>query len=124
MTRSGTRSARLSMFPEAMQQFSKALAILEGMPADRSRDSRELKLQLAIGECAYMYEGEHSADAGKALARVVELALFPEDTAQKARALLLLGAHHCACGELRRAAGVSQALYELVQEMRNPELEF
>ena len=72
LTRAGSQIAQRSAWPEAMQHFERALAILKEIPAGRSRDSTELQLQLVIGGNAYWYDGEGSADAGKALARAVE----------------------------------------------------
>src|SRR5262249_41674581 len=96
------------------------LEILKEMPGGRSRDSRELQLQLALGLSALFYQGEGSTDAGKALARAVELAVAPEDTPQKAYALLLLGYHHVARAELGRA---SQVLYE-ISHARNQDFDY
>jgi tetratricopeptide (TPR) repeat protein len=123
LTRTGTRIAGLSMFPEAMQHFAKALDILKEMPIDPCRDSRELELQMAIGLTAFTYQGEGSADAGKALARAAELAVAPEDTLRKAHALWFLGYHHVGRGELQRASEISRVSYEIFQQTRNPELE-
>jgi tetratricopeptide (TPR) repeat protein len=123
LTRAGIQIAQRSASQEAIQQhFETALAILREMPEGRSRDLHELQLQIAIGHTAFMYQGDGSADAGKALARAVELAVAPEDTPQKVVALSLLGYHHLACAEPRRASEVSRALYEIAQTGQ-PQLE-
>ena len=124
LTRAGNQIAQRSASPEAMRHFERALDILKEMPADPTRDSRELQLQLAIGYSAYAHQGEYSADAGKALARVVELAVGLGDTPQRIHALVLLGWHYVARAELRRASEVARDLYECAREMRNPEAEF
>jgi tetratricopeptide (TPR) repeat protein len=123
LTRGGIRIAQRSASPEAIQHFERALAILREMPTDRSRDSRELELQLAIGLNVYLYQADTSVDAGKAFARAAELAATPEDTPQKVTALILLGNHHAARGELRRASEIAQDLYQLIRGKQNPELE-
>src|SRR5262249_24624735 len=121
LTRAGIQIGQRSA--GAMQHFERALEILKEMPGGRSRDSRELQLQLAIGLSALFYQGEGSTDAGKALARAVELAVAPEDIPQKAYALLLLGYHHVARAELGRASEVSQVLYE-ISHARNQDLDY
>jgi tetratricopeptide (TPR) repeat protein len=123
LTRAGIQIAQRSAFSEAMQHFGRALDILKEMPAGRSRDSRELQLQMVIAATATHHQGESSADAGKASARAVELAVGPEDTAQRVIALFLLGGHHVARLELRRASEVARGLNECVRETRNPEFE-
>jgi adenylate cyclase len=122
LTRAGVQIAQRSASPEAMQHFRRAADILKEMLAGQSRDSRELELQMAIGHTASAYQGEGSADAGKAFARAVELAIAQDDTQQKVRALRDLGGYHSARGDLRRASEVSQKLQECVREIRNPEL--
>src|SRR5262249_3070602 len=112
------------MFPEAMQHFERALDILKEMPADRNRNLRELKLQTVLGHTAFVYQGEGSADAGKALARAVELAAACEDIRRKAYALTLLCYNHVERAELQRASHISRALYETFQATRNSEIEF
>jgi hypothetical protein len=54
-----------------MQCFGRALEILKEMPTGRSRDSRELRLQMAIRFTAFMYQAESSAEVGKALERAL-----------------------------------------------------
>jgi class 3 adenylate cyclase/tetratricopeptide (TPR) repeat protein len=124
LTRAGIQVAQRSASVEAMQHFERALAILKEMPAGRIRDSRELELQMAIGVTAYLYQGEGSPEAGKALARAVELAVAPENTPQKVHALTLLGYHHANRMELRRASELSRDLYELTRVERTSESEF
>jgi class 3 adenylate cyclase/tetratricopeptide (TPR) repeat protein len=121
LTRAGIQIAQRSATPEAMQHFERALEILKGMAAGPTRDSRELQLQMAIGSTAFFYQGEQSAEAGKAFARAVELAVACEDIRRKAYALTLLGYHHIAGADLRRASEVSRDLNELTQQERNPE---
>ena len=123
LTRAGIQIAQRSASPEAMHQFERALRILKEMPAGRSRDSLELQLQMVIGGNAYRYQGDGSADAGRALARAVELASAPEDSGQKVLALSSLAGHHLARAEVQRASEVLRNLYELVGETRNPEFE-
>jgi predicted ATPase/class 3 adenylate cyclase len=123
LTRAGTQIAQRSASPEAMQHFERALAILKEMPAGQSRDSRELRLQMTIGYTAGRHQGEGSAEAGKALARAVELADATEETRQKVYALAFLIEYHVARSEIRRAAEISQALHTLVKKMRNAQLE-
>jgi class 3 adenylate cyclase/tetratricopeptide (TPR) repeat protein len=124
LTRAGTQIAQRSASPEAMQHFERALDILKEMPADRNRDLRELKLQTVVGNTAFIYQGEGSAEAGKAFARAVELAGACEDIRRKTYALTLLGYNHVARAELQRASQISQALYDTFQATRNPEIEF
>jgi class 3 adenylate cyclase/tetratricopeptide (TPR) repeat protein len=118
LTRAGTQIAQRSASPEAMQHFDKALDILKEMSAGRSRDARELELQTAIGGTAFYYQGENSAEVSKALSRAVELAVAPGDVARKAYALWILGFHHNARRELRRASEVSEDLYKLARQER------
>jgi len=122
LTRAGVQIAQRSASPDAIRHFEKALGILKEMPAGRSRDSRELQLQLAIGASGVYHQG-FSADVGKALARAVELAVGPEDTPQRARALYALGSHHAERSELRQASEISRDLYDCARETRNPEAE-
>jgi class 3 adenylate cyclase/tetratricopeptide (TPR) repeat protein len=124
LTRAGIQIAQRSASLEAMRHFGRALDTLKEMPAGRSRDSRELQLQLVIGSSAFTYQGEGSADVGKALARAVELAVGPEDAPRRVGALCGLGLYHVARSEMRRASEVARDLYEYVREMRNPEYEF
>ena len=123
LTRAGNQIARRSASPEAMQHFERALEILKEMPAGRDRDSRELQVQMTIGYSAGRHQGEGSADAGKALARALELAVATEDTRGKVEALNFLMEYHVARSEMRRAAEVSQALYTHVKELGNARIE-
>jgi len=123
LTRAGVQILQRSAYPDAMLHFRRALDIVKEMPEGRSRDLRELDLQMVVGANTLAYQGEGSADAGKALARAVELADAPEDTWQKAYALMFLGYHLVGRGEQRQASEVSRDLYEHVRGMRNPGFE-
>jgi tetratricopeptide (TPR) repeat protein len=124
LTRAGTQIAQRSASREAMQHFDRALHVLREMPAGRSRDARELEVQIAIGATAFYYQGENSPDTGKAFARAVELAIAPEDTAQRVLALRALCAHHAARAEWGRTSEVARDLFESAQRTRTPEAEF
>jgi tetratricopeptide (TPR) repeat protein len=123
LTRAGIQLLQRSASRDAMQHFGRAVDIVKEMPVGRSQDLRELDLQMLVGTTAFAYQGEGSADAGKALARAVELAVVREDKPRKANALIFLGFHLVGSGELRRASEVSRDLYECVQEMRQPGFE-
>jgi class 3 adenylate cyclase/tetratricopeptide (TPR) repeat protein len=123
LTRAGIQIAQRSASPEAMCQFEKALGILTEMPAGRSRDSRELRLQIRIGSLALTSKGEGSDDADRALARAVELAAAVGDTPRQASALWLLGYNQLARWKVREASEISQDLYKLVQEEGIPEFQ-
>ena len=123
LTRAGTQIAQRSASPEAMQHFERALAILKEMPASRSRDSRELRLQIGIGLLAFPLKGEGSEDVDKALARAVELAAAAGDTPRQASALLLLGYNQLARWKVREASEISQDLYRLVEDEGIPEFQ-
>jgi tetratricopeptide (TPR) repeat protein len=118
LTRAGAQIVQRSTFSDAMQLFGRAIEILRDMPAGRSRDACELALQIAIGESAFYYQGENSAEVSRALSRALELAVTREDVPRRTYALWLLGAHHQARGELRRALEVSEDLYKLAREER------
>jgi predicted ATPase len=122
LTRAGIQIVERSASPEAMRHFEKALGILKAMPAGRSRDSRELQLQSAIGGTASAMEGIDSANAGRAFAQVVELAVVPDDVPLKINALFSLGHHHLARRELRRASEIAQDLYRLYEAEEDPAL--
>jgi tetratricopeptide (TPR) repeat protein len=124
LTRAGTRIAQRSAYTEAMLHFGRALEILKEMPAGRSRDSIELQLQMVIAGSATVHQGEGSAEAGKASARALELAVGPEHLAQRVNALYSLGIHYVAHAKVRRASEVARDLYECARGTRNPEAEF
>src|SRR5215469_15517426 len=106
-----------------MQYFGRALEILRQMPEGRSRDTRELRLQIRIGLVAIAYKGEGSEDARRALARAAELAVAVGDIQRQASALLFLGYNQLARRNVRRASEISQDVYKLVQEKGIPEFQ-
>ena len=120
LTRAAAQASQRAAYSKAMQQYGRALEILHEMPPDRSRDARELNLQMGKGDTAYISEGVSSASV-EAMTRAVELAVALDDIPRQAEALRILGDSHLVRGEMRRAAQLSRELHALAE--RHSELQ-
>ncbi|MGK5643496.1 hypothetical protein ACSNOK_35485, partial [Streptomyces sp. URMC 126] len=79
------------------------LALLEGLPAGRERERRELGLQLALGQASIAAKGFAAAETGRAYARACELCRGLGDVPELFPALYGLSVFHFQRGELGTA---------------------
>src|SRR6202521_3382327 len=71
--RAGAAAASKSANLEAIDQFRRGLALVEGLPDPRERAERELDLQMALGPALYATKLASHPDVGRTYARAREL---------------------------------------------------
>src|SRR4029077_18348107 len=71
--KAGVAEARQSANLEAVEQFGRGLALVEGLSDIRERAERELDLQMALGPALYATKITGHADIGRTYARAREL---------------------------------------------------
>jgi class 3 adenylate cyclase/predicted ATPase len=74
---------------EAIDQLSRGLEILQGLPEGHERDQRELDLQVGLGSASLAAKGWGSRETGRAYTRAYELCQTVDDVRQ--RVLTLYG---------------------------------
>ncbi len=116
----GDRDVKRSANVEAVQHFSKALALLQSLPATPERPQQELALLLSVGAPLIMTRGYATPDVGNTYARARELCQQIGETPQLFLALAGLLKFYLTRGELQTAQELAEQLLRLAERGQDP----
>ena len=102
---------------DAIDLLRRALVLLERLPANLSRDTRELRIQLALARLYRMTQGWTSPEVEKTLDRAVALCDTVGDDAQRAQALYGLQSLYVVQSRLGEVELVAEELQRLYARM-------
>jgi len=106
LTRAGSQIAQRSAWPEAMQHFERALAILKEMPASRSRDLTRTATSVGNRRQRVLVRWRGLGGRRQSIGSRCRAGVAPEDASQKAYALVWLAtimSHRLSCDERQRS---------------------
>ena len=106
----GQRAITRAAMTEAVRHFTDALELLQELPENLERDSRELELQLAVGSALISVKGWASAETERAYTRARELCDRLGDSQELSPALFGMYAMHLVRGDLRSANELAEEL--------------
>ena len=115
-------AVRLSAFPEARGLLRRALALLDGLRVDDTRDRMELELQSALAVVMFRIHTVGDAQEAEAHYRALALAQSMGDVPRQVLALHMIEGYHQMRGEHHRSREIADQLYALAQESDDPGL--
>ncbi|HLW71841.1 MAG TPA: AAA family ATPase [Candidatus Binataceae bacterium] len=117
--KAGERAVERRAYREAEQHYREALALLNTLPESGERDSRELTLQLALGNVMVGTRGWTAADTGEAYARARILAERSDGT-ESLQVFTGLWSSANLRGELRSALALADQMFAIARNIENP----
>ena len=115
------QAMRISANTEAIGHLSKALALLQALPATAERDRLELPLQMDLSTAWMVSQGFAAPGMRAALDRARELCLRAESAEQLIPVLHGLYTHYVALAEYGVSYELAQYLLNLAQRVQDPE---
>jgi predicted ATPase len=116
----GERAMRVSANTEAIGHLSKALALLQILPATAERDQLELPLQMDLGVPLVLTKGHAAPEVERTYARAQELCERVGDVPQRFQVLLGLRRFHFMRGKLQTAYTLGEQLLTTAQNLQDP----
>jgi predicted ATPase len=113
--RAGRRAISQSAVVEALAQFDRALARLQGLPPSKERQRRELSIQLALGSGHVAVHGFTARATGDAYRRAAELCEELGEARELFPVLYGLCLYHLYGAELAQAKAVGERLLKLAE---------
>jgi predicted ATPase len=120
LQQAGDRAVHLSANEEALAHFSRALALLEALPATPERNRRELSLQIAHFAPLAAFRGYAAPELGQAYARARELCRLVDDAPRLFVVTYGLWGHNLVRMNLDLAREFSQQCLALAQASQDP----
>jgi len=105
---------------EALAHYDKGLELLDQVPAGRSRDELELRLQMARGPLLIPFKGNGSEPVYEAFTRSLELSKALNATHERFPILFGLRSYFLSRGELAKAHDLSRDLFQLAEQSGDP----
>ena len=115
LRRAGERAVRLGANDQAVEYFSRALALLDQVSDPRERDSRELELQLGLAAGLGAIRGLGSAEVERAYSRANELIVTVGATGRLFPAQWGLWGYHVLRGNFAISTPLSRQLLEAAE---------
>ena len=112
------RARRRGALAEARAHLGRAIELIDRLPDDRKRVSKEVGLRLRRGFLAMSTEGAGSVDAASDYERCLELALTDVQGDEMFSSLISLWAYHLSRAELQRARDVLVTLRKSLEGER------
>ena len=120
LQRAGERSVRLSADQEAVEHFSKALAMLQCLPDTAERAERELNLRVNLIPPLIAVSAYGSPQVGQIIDRALELGKQVGDPPELFIPILALGAFHGAQANYHKAEAYWEELMALAERVGDP----
>jgi class 3 adenylate cyclase/tetratricopeptide (TPR) repeat protein len=111
------RAQARSAHAEAIHQLQKAIALLDTLPEERTRDAREVALQMALGASLIAARGYAHAETGAAYERALALVETLEEPRALAQALVALSNFTVTCGDPVRAVELGERALGIAEEI-------
>jgi class 3 adenylate cyclase/predicted ATPase len=118
--RAGAAAASKSANLEAIDQFRRGLALVEGLPDPRERAERELDLQMALGPALYATKLASHPDVGRTYARARELCEQLGDHPREFTALRGLWLYHTNLLEMEKAQHFAEEALRVAERLDDP----
>jgi DNA-binding SARP family transcriptional activator/predicted ATPase len=116
----GTRSVQVSANQEAIEHFTRGLALLNTLPQTPERTERELALQLALAVPIMATKSWGAPEAAQAYDRARVLSQEIGDSSELLRAMIGERYFHNVRGEHRAALELAKQTYSLAQHSEDP----
>jgi adenylate cyclase len=120
LTRAGQRAAQQSAHPEAIGHFTKALELLNSLPAGVDRDRQELALQMSLAQSLLIASGPGAPKRETALMRAQHLCESVGDNAHLMEALLALCSCHLSQRRFTAVQQLSRQALALAEQAKAP----
>lgn len=120
--RAGENALRRFAHHEASDHLSKALALLEGLPATPERTEQELTLQMALTVPVMMTKGYSAPELETIYRRARALCQELQETPQLFPVLFGWLRYYVVRGELRAAPEIAEQLLQLARGVQDPSL--
>jgi DNA-binding SARP family transcriptional activator len=112
----GLRAIRLSGNERAVEQFSRAIALVDRLPEGDERKRMEAELQLQLGVALFAVRGLGAPEVERAYARATELMMGSAPAAEQFPAQFGLAIYHGHRGDFDRSMGLVERLTELASD--------
>ena len=116
----GVQALQRSAYAEALAHLTSGLELLKTLPQSPARDSRELQLQLELGEASRAVYGPGSDQAAAAWSRAYELCLRDGESFDLLRALAGIRVVHRTRGAVRKSYEVAREALEIARRINDP----
>ena len=116
----GVQALQRSAYAEALAHLTSGLELLKTLPQSPARDSRELQLQLELGEASRAVYGPGSDQAEAAWSRAYELCLRDGESFDLLRALAGIRVVHRTRGAVRKSYEVAREALEIARRINDP----
>jgi DNA-binding SARP family transcriptional activator/predicted ATPase len=117
--RAGMAAQRVYANNQAINLFTKELALLKELPASPERDRQELALQMAMA-ASVRTKSFLAPEVNQALSRALELSRKVDDARQHFWPLWGLHTYHLISGEIHQCQGLAQPLLTIAEQEQNP----
>ncbi len=118
----GQQAQNNGAFVEAIRYFSRAITLLQALPADSERDSQEVALQTGLGLAIAAAEGYGSPRVLPVFERIRELLAHTENSPQIAPALMGIWIYYYAGAKYTEAIEFSSQIIKLAPKTDYPAL--
>jgi class 3 adenylate cyclase/predicted ATPase len=116
----GVQALQRSAYAEALAHLTSGLELFKTLPQSSARDSRELQLQLELGEASRAVYGPGSDQAEAAWSRAYELCLRDGESFDLLRALAGIRVVHRTRGAVRKSYEVAREALEIARRINDP----
>ena len=116
----GVQALQRSAYAEALAHLTSGLELLKTLPQTPARDSRELQLQLELGEASRAVYGPGSDQAEAAWSRAYELCRRDGESLDLLRALAGIRVVHRTRGAVRKSYEVAREALEIARRINDP----
>jgi tetratricopeptide (TPR) repeat protein len=113
--RAGRQASQRSSHAEAIELFTSALELLQGLPDAPQRLEQELALRLGLGAALSPVKGWSAPEVGEVLARARELCRQIGETPHLFPALFGLGTYYLVRGEIESALELAKQVLSIAQ---------
>jgi tetratricopeptide (TPR) repeat protein len=116
----GNYAIKLAANDQAIDHFSKGLALLEKLPESTEKTRQELALQLGLGTGYQLMEGYASPEAHRAYSRARNLGRRVGDSPELVAALWPLATRAAMVGDLSQGVTLAEEALDVAKRVKNP----